>query len=244
MTEKGKFILFEGIDRCGKTTQSKRLVEKLNKDGSKAIWIRFPDNDTEIGKLLRQYLENAKDIDPHAVHLLFSANRWECQKKISLLLQQYDYVICDRYYYSGIAYTAAKGIDFDWCQYPDKGLIEPDIVFYLNLSIDEAEKRGGYGQERYEKREFQEKVKMIYENNLKTINWIVVDANNSQDQVFESIGLHVMKMFLYSACLDGLEEDIEQINEKWTSKGIDMEFNKKINPPSITISVMAQNSNK
>lgn len=194
----GKFILFEGIDRCGKTTQSKKLVERLKRDGATAIWIRFPDNDTEIGKLLRQYLENAKDLDPHAVHLLFSANRWECQRKIQKLLQEYDYVVCDRYYYSGIAYTAAKGIDFNWCQQSDNGLVEPDYILYLNLSIEQAGKRVQFGNERYENKEFQTKVKNVYENKLMQNNWIKIDADQNMEQVFNDIIKNIMKIVAYS----------------------------------------------
>lgn len=40
-------------------------------------------------------------------------------------------IICDRYWYSGVAYSAAKGLDLDWCINSDKGLIEPDLIIYL-----------------------------------------------------------------------------------------------------------------
>ena len=40
-------------------------------------------------------------------------------------------IVCDRYWYSGVAYSYAKGLDFDWCIKPDEGLIEPDLIIYL-----------------------------------------------------------------------------------------------------------------
>lgn len=67
-------------------------------------------------------------------------------------------VVADRYAYSGVAFTAAKGapgLDRAWCQAPDAGLPAPDAVFFLDLSAEAAEARGGYGEERYEKAEFQ-----------------------------------------------------------------------------------------
>ena len=77
MAKRGCFILFEGVDRCGKTTQAKRLVETLTQRGQPTVFMRFPDRETTIGAQIDAYLRNAADLDDHAVHLLFSANRWE-----------------------------------------------------------------------------------------------------------------------------------------------------------------------
>lgn len=68
-------------------------------------------------------------------------------------------LVVDRYAFSGVAFSSAKGLDLEWCRNPDIGLLTPDIVLFLDLTIDEAEKRGGFGQERYEKRELQIKVR-------------------------------------------------------------------------------------
>ena len=67
-------------------------------------------------------------------------------------------LVVDRYAYSGVAFTAAKGLPGRgraWCQAPDAGLPAPDAVFFLSLSAEAAEARGGYGEERYEKADFQ-----------------------------------------------------------------------------------------
>jgi dTMP kinase len=77
MSPRGAFILFEGVDRCGKTTQAKRLVERLNASGRPAVFMNFPDRSTTIGKQINAYLANTEELDDRAVHLLFSANRWE-----------------------------------------------------------------------------------------------------------------------------------------------------------------------
>jgi dTMP kinase len=89
-------------------------------------------------------------------------------------------VILDRYSYSGIAYTSAKGIEVDWCFATEKGLPKPDVVYYLKVNdIKELESRGGYGEERYERVEFQEKVKKIYEDHLISKDWIEINAVQS-----------------------------------------------------------------
>ena len=73
---RGAFILFEGVDRCGKTTQSTKLVEPLKAAGVNAELWRYPDSTTEMGKMINAYLQSSLDMDDGAIHLLFSANRW------------------------------------------------------------------------------------------------------------------------------------------------------------------------
>jgi len=118
-------------------------------------------------------------MDDHAAHLLFSANRWECLKLINDTLSGGTTIVCDRYAYSGVAFTAMKGYDIEWCRSPDRGLPAPDVVFYLKLSIEDAMKRGGFGNERYEKREMQTAVKSIYEEHLMDDSWQIFDANQT-----------------------------------------------------------------
>ena len=67
-----------------------------------------------------------------------------------------------RYSYSGIAYSAAKGLDLDWCKGCDRGLPTPDLVFYFSLHPQIAAGRGEYGAERYENVEFQERVASVF----------------------------------------------------------------------------------
>eukprot|EP00339_Tiarina_fusa_P007103 CAMPEP_0117071170 /NCGR_PEP_ID=MMETSP0472-20121206/50006_1 /TAXON_ID=693140 ORGANISM="Tiarina fusus, Strain LIS" /NCGR_SAMPLE_ID=MMETSP0472 /ASSEMBLY_ACC=CAM_ASM_000603 /LENGTH=88 /DNA_ID=CAMNT_0004794583 /DNA_START=8 /DNA_END=270 /DNA_ORIENTATION=+ len=75
--KRGAFIVFEGVDRCGKTTQVGLLVKHLVQLGIAAIAMRFPDRTTPSGILINQYLQSKSDLDDRAIHLLFSANRWE-----------------------------------------------------------------------------------------------------------------------------------------------------------------------
>lgn len=190
MTQRrGVFIVLEGIDRCGKTTQTallhQRLTEYLASSSSSTLVpskaskssssdaspspsisphpppplaLRFPDRTTAVGQLINQYLQSTSDLDDHAIHLLFSANRWEvADRMIDALLNQGQSIVCDRYTYSGVAFSAAKVVrdgvtgdetetpllSLEWCQAPDKGLPAPDCVIFLDLPQEEAERRGG-----------------------------------------------------------------------------------------------------
>ena len=98
-------------------------------------------------------------LNDEAVHLLFAMNRWEKKEQIIDTLTQGTSIVCDRYAYSGVAYSASKGLDFEWCLNADRGLIKPDLVIYINVSMETIKARSGFGDERYEKVEFQQRVR-------------------------------------------------------------------------------------
>ncbi|OCF42456.1 thymidylate kinase [Kwoniella heveanensis CBS 569] len=191
---RGAFIVFEGLDRCGKTTQVSRLVERLEKEGKTARLQKFPDRTTAIGQMIDAYLRSKADMDDRAIHLLFSANRWECAAAIRRDLANGITIIADRYAFSGIAFSAAKGLPFDFCLNPDTALPLPDITLYLTLSPIIASQRAAFGEERYEtdqmqrstRQQFalvaQEVVKRHGEN-----RWREVDANGSIEEVGDRI---------------------------------------------------------
>ena len=118
---RGLLVVFEGLDRCGKTTQTKLLSKSLEQIGLSVTNMRFPERSTEIGKVISAFLTNEKKMNNEFLHLLFSANRWELRDQILNKLNQGNVVIIDRYAYSGIAYSGAKGLDIAWCKSPDKG---------------------------------------------------------------------------------------------------------------------------
>ncbi|KAL1124026.1 hypothetical protein AAG570_001796 [Ranatra chinensis] len=171
---RGALIVFEGLDRSGKSTQCLKLVEALNSKGITSMSMRFPDRSTTVGKVINDYLAFGVELSDEAVHLIFSANRWELASKIKKLLNEGTTVIVDRYSYSGVAYSAAKkGMDMKWCKNPEIGLPKPDLVVYLQIGTEELAKRGGYGAERYENVLFLEGVRENY-STLMDASWLVI----------------------------------------------------------------------
>jgi len=77
--KRGALIVLEGVDRSGKTTQCSRLLNRLVSNGISCELMRFPDRTTPIGKMIDGYLQSKTEMDDHALHLLFSANRWEAK---------------------------------------------------------------------------------------------------------------------------------------------------------------------
>ena len=110
--------------------------------------MRFPERSTSIGSIIDTYLKSKADLDDRAIHLLFSANRWELDAAIRAKLLAGTTVICDRYAFSGCAYSSAKpGMDLEWCKAADAGLVKPDAILYLTMPESDAEQRAGFGEE-------------------------------------------------------------------------------------------------
>ncbi|CAO3633237.1 unnamed protein product [Cunninghamella echinulata] len=181
---RGRFVVIEGCDCSGKTTQCEKLVHALQQENETVQLFKFPDRTTQTGKMIDSYLKQSIQMDDHAIHLLFSANCWEAMNNIKSLLEKGTTIIVDRYAFSGVAFSSAKGLDFNWCKQPDVGLLVPDLVMFLDLSMQEAEKRGGFGEERYEKRDLQLKVRSEF-NQLMDDSWKIIDASQSIEKVHQ-----------------------------------------------------------
>ncbi|KAK8110314.1 thymidylate kinase-domain-containing protein [Apiospora kogelbergensis] len=162
---RGAFIVFEGMDRAGKTTQAKLLQQRFFEEGRDVKFMRFPDRTTPIGQMIDAYLKGQTEIEDHVIHLLFSANRWEALKTIQTTLAAGVSIVCDRYYHSGIVYSAAKQnptLPLSWAKAPEAGLPRPDLVLFLDLDEAVARERGGWGGEVYEKGEMQRRVRELF----------------------------------------------------------------------------------
>ncbi|KAF8325876.1 uncharacterized protein EI90DRAFT_3128406 [Cantharellus anzutake] len=183
MAKRGAFIVIEGLDRSGKTTQTTLLHDRLVKCGISVNLYKFPDRTTSTGKMIDSYLRSQSEVDDRAIHLLFSANRWEAAENMIQELKSGITIVCDRYAFSGIAFSAAKALPplstpspgdvstpaetprtltYEWCRAPDTNLPSPDLVLFLDVSPEVQKSRGGYGEERYEKEDVQRRVRSVF----------------------------------------------------------------------------------
>jgi dTMP kinase len=143
--------------------------------------------------LIDGYLRGDSSLDDHSIHLLFSANRWEAAKSIQEYIAKGTSVIIDRYSYSGAVYSAAKenqNLSLQWAWQPEVGLPRPDICLFLNISTEEAAKRGGFGVERYETDKMQTRVRKLFKSLLEMPHndeICVIDAGRSQADVAQDI---------------------------------------------------------
>jgi dTMP kinase len=186
---RGLFFVFEGLDRSGKSTQSRKLRENLEKTGTKVEWMCFPNRETTIGTLIDLYLRKQVELPDRAVHLFFSANRWETATTIVEKLSQGVNIVCDRYAFSGVAYSAAKGLSFSWCQDCDRGLPVPDGVFFMHVAPEVGASRAGFGDERYENESMQATVRSQFQlPALRAgVQWHDVDGSRDIDVIHTEI---------------------------------------------------------
>lgn len=150
-----------------------------------------------------------------ASHLLFSFNRWEKRESILSALEKGTNIIVDRYAFSGVVYSICNGADPEWVKFADQGLPRPDIVFQLDLDIDKIKKRENFGEEVYEKEEFQQCIRKTFKMFENYKYWKVINANQDKEQVHNKI-----------------VEEIENLLKEYNTNDLD-EFSKNFYPNSI-----------
>jgi dTMP kinase len=201
---RGAVIVIEGADRVGKSTRAAKLVESLCKSGERVQLLKFPDRETAIGSLISRFLQKESRLDDRAIHLLFSANRWEWFSKMKQAIESGTSLVIDRYAYSGVAYSAAKvGMDFEWCKQADRGLIKADKVLYITLPDEITRQRPGYGDEIYEQAEFQSRVKKCYDQ-LMDETWTVISGDVPPEQLDEVL-LHHAQQIIHNVRTDPIK---------------------------------------
>ncbi len=142
----GKFIVIEGLDGTGKTTQIKKLAEYLESAGEK-VHITCEPTETESGKLIRRVLSGEIKSSPWATAALFLADRinhnTDKENGIKKYLAEGCTVISDRYYYSTFAYQGCE-TDLEWAMdihYGCPELTRPDIVVFLTMPVKKCLER-------------------------------------------------------------------------------------------------------
>ena len=190
------FIVFEGLDGSGKSTQIKALNDKLKLNNYDVISLREPGS-TEIGDKVLEILESSQKLTPIMEFLLFSISRSAIiDEKITPSLNENKIVLCDRYFYSSIAYQGSgRNLDNDFIHKINNKIVDdviPDIVFYFDLTWEEKIKRKGIDHsDRFEKEDklFHENVRKSYLQMAETdsTKWIVIDATLKMDEISEII---------------------------------------------------------
>ena len=155
--------------------------------------MNLSDRSTAIGKSINAYLKGEQQIEDHVIHLLFSANRWEAAEQMRTDIASGITLIVDRYFCSGVVYSAAKqnpSLGVGWAYQPEIGLPRPDACFFLDISPADAAKRGGFGDERYEESSLQQRARALFPRILKTAcsgYFEIIDGGQSLEDVEERI---------------------------------------------------------
>jgi dTMP kinase len=190
---KGKIIVFEGIDKAGKTTQAKLLEKKL---GSKCVRIDFPDYSTPIGKEIKQFLDGKRNYPDEVKMMLLSANRWEKKGEIEKMVSKGTTVIMNRYYQSNLVYGISKGLKIDWLLSLDKGLPKADLVIVIDIRPKTLAMRSKNVVDTFEKDlKLIRRVKKNYRILANKFNWRTVEGEKSVDEVHGQV-LRIVRKFV------------------------------------------------
>ncbi len=199
------FVVFEGLDGSGKSTQLKILLNKLISDNYQVLPLREPGS-TKIGEKILNLLESKQELTPIMEFLLFSISRSAIvHEKIRPSLENNKIVLCDRYFYSSIAYQGAgRGLDKEYIEFTNNLITDktiPDIVFYLDLTWEEKINRKGIDKsDRFEKENkiFHDKVRQEYLSLARNDSerWVVIDANLELDEISKLIYSKIKKYLI------------------------------------------------
>ena len=197
--KRGKFIVFEGTDGCGKTTHVSLLCEHLSrKTGRKCLSEREPDSRNIVGAIIRSALYGSVKILPESMAYLHIADRLEHIGHILPLLDEGYDIVCDRYYISNMAYNAGDGLsvgDIYRLNAPCAAKLQPDLVVFLDVSPEETARRRSQDRtdaEIYDEDEKQKKIRANYAEALSIVEAagvrvLRVDASRPKEEVAAEI---------------------------------------------------------
>lgn len=184
---RGAFIVFEGVDGSGKSTQVARLVAWLEAGGHTVVSTREP-HDCEAGRRIREMARSGEIVSAEQELAWFQEQRrLHVRDVIEPALAAGQIVVCDRYYFSSAAYQGARGLD------PERILREseaefptPDLVLYLDLApeagLERVASRGGPAEPVFEDQERLQAVAEIYRS-FAFAFFMRVDASGPEDAV-------------------------------------------------------------
>ena len=188
MTNKeGKFIVFEGIDGSGKGTQIKKLKEYFEQKGIKTVTTCEHTRDLPVGKLIETTLNGGEKMDSLSLQLCFTADRRDhYQKVVGPALERGEFVICDRYYGSTVAYTQEDKKQM-MLELNENVVSKADLTFFLDVDPEIAMKRIDDGRSTktiFERKEILEKCRQSYLwfcQKMGDNSVVVIDGNRDVD---------------------------------------------------------------
>lgn len=199
--DKGKFIVFEGLDGSGKSLQIEKLVGVLSSRNIE-VWPTAEPSKSEIGKLIRaiqkkkvSFIDNGKTLK-----YLYMADRVNHAIEIKERLDKGITVICDRYWISSVAYqdSTIKSGESAFNLNDMEDFPVPDLTIYLDTDVDTCLSRLSEREdtEIFENREYLNKVKEGYDNAYNAYNILtLIPGNGTVEEVHSNVMKKVDKLF-------------------------------------------------
>ena len=196
MEQRGKFIVFEGLDGSGKSTQLERLEARLRALG-RAVHRTAEPTGGDVGRAIRRALSGAQPRSTAQLAALFLADRIAHNEEISAHLAAGEDVICDRYFYSSMAYQGPL-TDPDWVADMNRNcpdIRKPDLCVFLDVDYRKCKERLDAGRDQLEIYErdpaFMEQTRAAFLEAFRRCagedRIVIVDADRGLDEVSDEI---------------------------------------------------------
>lgn len=215
---KCKFIVIDGLDGSGKATQSKLLADRLNGMGYKARTVSFPDYESDSSALVRMYLggelgDSPDDVNAYAASSFYAVDRVASYiNKWGRDMEEYDFMIADRYTTSNIIHQMAKIAPeerdgyvkwlFDF-EYERLELPEPDMVIFLDVDPEISQKliygryKGDESKKDIHERDFRYlmRCRSSAEYAIEHLGWVKINcAENGEMRAIEVINDEILSL--------------------------------------------------
>jgi len=204
--DKGRFVVFEGIDGSGKSTQIQNISKRLRAENLK-VYTTFEPTDGPVGSLIRQMLSGEIATDQRTIASLFAADRTDhlmnSENGIKKKINQGETVLCDRYYFSSYAYHA-QYIDMEWVIHANSlnaEILKPDLTIFIDVDPEICFKRIKLSRTDFEMYEQIDVMKNVRINYFKAFDRLkdsekiaVVDGNTTPEKVEDSILNEISKL--------------------------------------------------
>lgn len=192
----GIFIVVEGADGAGTTTQSKKIAEALD-----AEWTAEPTSG-RIGEKIEEMIRS-EEHSPESIALSFAADRMiHLEEEVMPLLKEGKTVVSDRYYHSSLTYQPALGADYDWVKQLNKEAVTPDLTIIVDVEAEEAISR-------IENREFGKiNQDIAAENDQTSLNVY----SGGSEVIFENLDFESEVIQRYRSLIDRLDEEIRRVD--------------------------------
>jgi len=190
----GRFIVLEGLDGAGTTTQGALLAARLLEHDIPVELTKEP-TDGVLGKIARAFTDGDLHLEPETVALTFAADRIEHTVAMRQLLDAGTWVVSDRYVASSLAYQTSQGLPFEWVRTLNSRAMEPDATVFVDTSVATCvarlEARGEFNTGPFDKAAALEKARALYlqafASDVPLGRLVEIDGDASREVVADAI---------------------------------------------------------
>ena len=197
----GKFVVIEGLDGSGKSSQVDLVVDLLKKNNKEVIVTKEPTSDSESGRRIKQALRKEIIVEPLELQKLYVQDRKEhLENKVTPALKDGKFVVSSRYAFSTFAYGYSDGLDVSLLIKMNEEFLLPDLTIVIDVDPESCVERiegRGEPRELFEKLEKLKKVNEIYKRMPEMFeNVVMVNGERPITEVFEDVKNIIILNFL------------------------------------------------